>query len=130
MVVGINSTVDTFTGCMSIRRGSSPKVTFDYYKPSSGLVTSVYNWGSTANGFSLNQDPQISNLPAAGGTNTDVADTDTSTSTGKDDNDKMWYQCFIGTSSCNNKPVNQGGMILLIVSAIISLRAAMGVVRK
>jgi hypothetical protein len=130
MVVGINSTIDTFTGCISIRRGSSPEVTFDYYKPSSGLVTSVYNWGSTANGFSLNKDPQISNLPTAGGTNTSTVNTDPSTPTGKHDKNKMWYQCFIDTSTCDNNSANQGGMILLIVSAIIFLRAAKGVVRK
>jgi hypothetical protein len=131
MVVGINSTIDTFTGCMSIRRGSSPEVTFDYYKPSSGLVTLVYNWGSTSNGFSLNKNPQISSLPAAGGTNTDTLNTDPATTTGEDnDDDKMWYQCFIDTSTCDNNSANQGGIILFIMTAIISLRAIMGVVRK
>ncbi len=130
MVVGINSTIDTFTGCISIRRGSSPDITFDYYKPSSGLVTSVYNWGNTANGFSINKNPQIATLPASGGTNTDTVNTDPTASTGKHDDNKMWYQCFIDTSTCDNNSANHGGMILLIMSAIISLRAAMGFVRK
>jgi hypothetical protein len=130
MVVGINSTIDIYTGCMSIRRGSSPDITFDYYKPSSGLVTSVYNWGSTANGFSLNKNPQISSQPAAGGSNTSTVNTTPTNSTENKNSDKMWYQCFINTSTCDNSSSNQGGLILLILSAIFSLRAALGLVRK
>jgi hypothetical protein len=130
MVVGLNSAIDIYTGCMSIRRGSSPDITFDYYKPSSGLVTSVYNWGSSTNGFSLNKNPQITSLPAAGGTNTDTVNTDPATSTGNHDKNKMWYQCFIETSTYGNNSANEGGMILLIMVTIISLRAALGVVRK
>jgi hypothetical protein len=130
MVVGLNSAIDIYTGCLSIRRGSSPNITFDYYKPSSGLVTSVYNWGNSTNGFSLNKDPQITSLPAAGGSNTDTANTDPTASTGSHDKNKMWYQCFIETSTCDNNSANQGGMILLIMGTILSLRAALGVVRK
>ncbi len=131
MVVGTSSSIDTFTGCMSIRRGSSPNVTFDYYQPSSGLVTSVYNWGGTANGYSLNKDPQISSLPSAGGTNTRTVNTDPTSAADDDDDDenKMWYQCFIDTSTCPNDSAAHGMVLLFIVSAVMAFRAARGTVR-
>jgi hypothetical protein len=116
---------------MSIRRGSSPNVTFDYYQPSSGLVTSVYNWGGTANGYSLNKDPQISSLPSAGGTNTRTVNTDPTSAADDDDDDenKMWYQCFIDTSTCPNDSAAHGMVLLFIVSAVMAFRAARGTVR-
>lgn len=130
MVVGTNSTIDTFTGCMSIRRGSSPDVTFDYYQPSSGLVTSVYNWGSTANGFSVNKNPQISSLPTAGGTNTTAVNTDpASASSADDDEDKMWYECFIGASTCPEGTSASNAMMLAVMAACIILRMSLGTAR-
>jgi hypothetical protein len=133
-VQGINNTVDVFTGCLSIRRGVSPSIIYNYYKLDSGIVTSIYNWGSTVNGFSANKNPTIKNLPSVGGTDsgTGSTETDDSDSSGAGDDSKVknWYECFIETANCDNTSASQGLTVMLFIITIISLRMATGVVRN
>ncbi|HVN71244.1 MAG TPA: hypothetical protein VMU10_04405, partial [Desulfomonilia bacterium] len=130
MVVSTNETIGTFTGCMSIRRGASPTVTFDYYQADSGLVTTVYNWGETSNGISLDQTPSLDTLPTTGGTDAGTQGSTTSSSTPKKDNSPQWYECFIDASAHDSPSAAQGMMFLVILGALMSLRAVLPVTRK
>lgn len=105
----LSASVGDYTSCLSLRRGVAPSIVFDYYQVDAGLVTKVYNWGDSVNGFSLDETPDLPSLPAQGGTDpgtgTDTGGTSTGTTdtTGTavvddDDDHRNWYQCFITTT--------------------------------
>ncbi len=65
-ISSIDATVDDYTGCVEIVRGTAPDTVTSYSKAGVGWVKSIYDWDGGTNGYALTPPPEPP-PPSSGG---------------------------------------------------------------